>query len=146
LAKQSGFTVYIPDIFPGGPIDPKDFTLPSKASDGPPGEDAMGKNFENFGNWMGKGNGPDKTYPIFKKVLEEVAKEGPVGAIGYCYGGKLAYLASNDSLVKGIALYHPSLLEPQEAENVKSPVLINGAELDPREWGRIAVPVSFSLY
>jgi len=133
LSQKTGFSVYVPDIFPGGPINPKDFILPSKASDGPPGEEAMGKNFENFGAWMGKDNGPDKTYPIFKSVVEELGKSGPVGAIGYCYGGKLAYLASADSVVKGIALYHPSLLEPQEASNVKTPILINEAELDPCE-------------
>lgn len=133
LAKKTGFTVQVPDIFPGGPIDPKDFVLPNKASAGPPSEGAMGKNFENFGAWMGKGNSPDKTFPIFKKVVQEAAKDGPVGAIGYCYGGKLAYLASAESLVQGFVLYHPSLLEPQEAASVKTPVLINAAELDPRE-------------
>jgi dienelactone hydrolase len=133
LSSKTGLSVYVPDIFPGGPINPSDFVLPNKASDGPPKDDVMGKNFENFGAWMGKGNGPDKTYPIFKAVVEEVGKNGPVGAIGYCYGGKLVYLASADSIVKGIALYHPSLLEAQEASNVTTPTLINEAELDPRE-------------
>lgn len=134
ISKETGFTVYVPDIFPGGPIDTKDFQLPHKASDGPPKEDVMGKNFENFGNWLGKGNSPDKTYPIFKNVIEEASKNGPVGAIGYCYGGKLAFLASSDDIVKGIALYHPAMLEPDEADKVKTPVLINAAELEPSKF------------
>jgi len=115
----------------------KTFLLPHKASDGPPSEDVMKKNFENFGNWMGKDNGPDKTYPVLKKVIDEAAKSGPVGVIGYCYGGKLAFLAGSDAVVKGIALYHPALLEPGDAEKVKTPVLINAAELDPMFNGEL---------
>jgi dienelactone hydrolase len=91
----------------------------------------MGKNFENFGNWIGKDNGPDKTYPRFKAVIDAAAKNGPVGAVGYCYGGKLAVLASKDATVKGVAIYHPAMLEPDEAGEVKTPILINAAEMDP---------------
>lgn len=133
LSKQSGYSVYVPDIFPGGPIKPDDFILPKKASDGPPKDDVMGKNFENFGGWLGKGNSPEKTFPIYKAVIQAAAKNGPVGAIGYCYGCKLAFLASKETLVKGISLYHPALLEPQEAKEVNTPILLNQAELDPRE-------------
>lgn len=131
FAEKTGFSVYVPDIFPGGPIDPKDFTMPAKASAGAPGEDVMGKNFENFGAWMNKGNSPDKTYQRYAAVVKEVSSTGPVGAIGYCYGAKLAVLAALDKSVKGIALYHASLLEPDEASKMTVPTLLNEAELDP---------------
>lgn len=131
IANESGLNVYIPDIFPNGPIKPDDFQLPNKASSGPPSEERMGKNFENFMAWMGKGHGPDKTYPIFKKVIDEVSKEGPTGAIGYCYGAKLAVIAAQEGAVKGIALYHPSLLEASDAEKIQTKTLLNEAELDP---------------
>ncbi|PWN41401.1 alpha/beta-hydrolase [Ceraceosorus guamensis] len=132
LAKQSGFTVFAVDYFKGGQMKPEEFELPSKASEGAPDEAKMGKNFENFMAWFGKGNGPDKTFPLTKPVIEEAKKSGPVGVVGYCYGGKIASLAAQESgLVDGIALYHPSLLEPEEADKITTPVLINGAELDP---------------
>lgn len=131
FAKKTGFTVFVPDIFPGGPIDPKNFTLPKKASSGPPDEGTMGKNFENFTAWLGKGNSPDKTVERFNAVVQQASQNGPVGAIGYCYGAKLAVLSAIEKKVQGIALYHPSLLEPTEADKVTVPVLLNEAELDP---------------
>jgi carboxymethylenebutenolidase len=139
--SSDSFSVYVPEIFPGGPIDPNDFQLPSKASEGMPDEKRMGSNMDNFGKWMGKDNGPDKTYPRFKAVVDEAAKKGPVGAVGYCYGGKLVVLASKEGAVKGVAIYHPAMLEPPEAEEIKTPVLINAAELDPSEYCQ-----SFQVY
>ncbi|CEH18278.1 CARBOXYMETHYLENEBUTENOLIDASE HOMOLOG [Ceraceosorus bombacis] len=52
LAKQSGFTVFAVDYFKGGQMKPEEFELPSKASEGPPDEAKMGKNFENFMAWQ----------------------------------------------------------------------------------------------
>lgn len=137
FANKTGFSVYVPDIFPGGPIDPKDFTLPKQASAGPPGQDVMGKNFENFGNWMNKGNAPDKTIERYTAVIQDVAKNGPVSAVGYCYGCKLATLAAINKSVKSMVLYHPALLEPDEAAKVPVPTLLNEAELDPLFSGEL---------
>lgn len=131
FAKKTGYSVYVPDIFPGGPIDPKDFTLPNKASDGPPSDETMQGNFAKFGEWMEKGNSPDKAYERFSPVVKELGKSGSVGVVGYCYGAKMAVLAAIDKSVKAIALYHASLLEADEASKVTVPTLLNEAELEP---------------
>lgn len=137
IALQSGLSVYVPDIFPGGPIDPKDFILPKKASDGPPDEKQVGTNFDNFGKWLGKQNSPPDTFPRFKAVADEVSKSGKVGAIGYCYGGKLISMAAQDGTISAGIIYHPAMLEADEASKVKVPILLNQAELDPLFTGEV---------
>lgn len=63
--------------------------------------------------------------------MQEAAKNGKVGAVGYCYGAKIAVLAAQEKLIQGAALYHPSMLEPEDVDKVDVPVLLNMAELDP---------------
>jgi dienelactone hydrolase len=132
LAADSGLSVYVPDIFPGGSISADDFVLPKKASDGAPDEQRVSSNFDNFGKWMGKKNDPPNTYPIYQSVVAEVRKSvGKVGGIGYCYGGKLVSLASQDGTVDAGVIYHPAMLEADEPDKIKVPILLNEAELDP---------------
>ena len=126
-AKETGYTVIVPDLFNGEPISPNDFKLPKHKDD--PQPEGADKNFDVFGAWLEKGNKPDSTYPKLKKVID--AQEGPVAVIGYCYGGKLASLAGQDGKVKGIVINHPAMLEKGEAKNVKVPTLINASEVDP---------------
>lgn len=139
LAKQSGYSVYVPDIFPGGAIDAKDFVLPKRASEGAPSEEQTSKNFANFGEWIGKKNSPEHTFPIFKSVAEEVKKTngGKVGGVGFCYGGKLVSLGALDGVLSAGAIYHPALLEAEEASKIKIPILLNQAELDPLFQGEL---------
>jgi len=128
-AKETGYRVIVPDLFNGEPISPNDFKLPKHKDD--PQPEGADKNFDVFGAWLEKGNKPDKTYPKFKNVISEAAKDGGVAVVGYCYGAKLASLAGQDGSVKGIVINHPAMLEKGEAASVKVPTLINASEVDP---------------
>ncbi|CAO1614845.1 unnamed protein product [Sympodiomycopsis kandeliae] len=108
---------------------PEEFVFPKHSGDGLPPDEQMQKNMGNMGAWVGKGHSPNETYPMVKKVIDAV--KGPVGIVGFCYGGKIAGLAAQDGIVKSAVIYHAAMLEPEEASKVKVPVLLNMAELDP---------------
>lgn len=91
----------------------------------------MQKNMSNMMAWAGAGHSPNETYPVTKNVIDAVKGDGPVGIVGFCYGGKIAGLAAQDGLVKGASIYHAAMLEEGEAANVKVPVLLNMADWDP---------------
>ena len=131
LSSDSGFTVVVPDYFEGEPMKPEEFVLPSHSSEGPPSDDQMGKNMQNMTNWVQKGHSPNETFPLTKKVIDAVKSEGPVGIVGFCYGGKIAALAAEEPVVSGAVIYHPAMLEADEAQQVKVPVLLNMADFDP---------------
>lgn len=132
-SEATGFTVVVPDLFRGDPINPKDFNLRKHAQDKDP--QPMDAAFGAFMAWLGKDHGPDNSYPIISKLIEHYAPNGPIAISGYCYGAKLAVLAAAKggaaSPVKGIVLNHPSMLEPAEAKEIKVPTLLNMAEFDP---------------
>ena len=60
------------------------------------------------------------------------ALSGGVAAIGYCYGGRIAYLAAADGLVQAAACLYPTYLEKvlDRADDVKCPVSIHLPEFD----------------
>ena len=130
IAKQSGATVYVPDLFNGDPISPKDFQLKKHTDDSDP--QPLEEAFKNFGAWLDKGHKPDSSDPIFKKVLAEVGRKGPVVTSGACYGGRLSANAAQqpNGIVKGAIMNHPALLEKGEADKVQVPVLLNMSETD----------------
>jgi len=105
--------------------------FPKHTDEGTPSDEQMGANMENMTKWVQKGHSPNETYPILKKVIEAVKGDGPVGVVGFCYGGKIAGLAAQDALVQGASIYHAAMLEADEANNVKVPVLLNMADWDP---------------
>lgn len=105
--------------------------FPAHTEDGPPSDEQMQKNMGNMGAWVGKGHSPNETYPLTKKVIDAVKAHGPVGIVGFCYGGKIAGLAAQDGVVKSAAIYHAAMLEPEEASKVQVPVLLNMADWDP---------------
>lgn len=83
-------------------------------------------------------NRPGKSFPIVKAFFEslrmEVKKSTPIGAAGFCWGGKhVVLLADPEHKVNGKPMYdagftgHPSFLDV------------------PKEIGRIAIPISFAV-
>jgi len=136
IAKQGGFQVVVPDVFKGDAISPNDFKLPKHSSEGPPSQEQQDANGKAMGDWVGRGHSPDETFPLLQKVLDAVKSEGPVGIIGYCYGGRLAATAA----IKGLApvvINHPAMLSPEEASQVQSNVLLNQADFDPMFSGEV---------
>ena len=79
-------------------------------------------------------NRPGKSYPIIKKFVVDLRKNEaadlPVGAAGFCWGGKhVVLLAGDEERVNGKPLIdagytaHPSMLTlPADIENIKRPV------------------------
>lgn len=162
FAQKTGMNVVVPDLFPHGPVKPGEFVLPGQASKGPPSEETMKQNLQRLTAWMESGNQPDRTYPLLESVIKHFGeKQGPIGVIGYCYGmwtalekhiptetnmhgqpfssgAKLAAFAGRDpDLVTAIVMYHPSLLELQDAKEIKTPTLLNTAEQDPIFQGEL---------
>ncbi|KAK2597519.1 hypothetical protein N8I77_012300 [Diaporthe amygdali] len=86
-------------------------------------------------------NRPGKSFPIVKKFFEDLRKESgstPIGAAGFCWGGKhVVLLADGQHKVDGKPMYdagftgHPSFLEiPKDIERIAVPVSIAVPELD----------------
>lgn len=87
-------------------------------------------------------NSPGKTYPGVKAFFEAVrSNEGsslPVGAAGFCWGGKHTVLLSMEPDVAGVKPLidagftgHPSMLEiPVEIEKIRKPISFAIGEFD----------------
>ncbi len=62
----------------------------------------------------------------------DAALSGGIVAVGYCYGGRISYLAAADGLVQAAACLYPTYLEKvlDRADDVKCPVSIHLPEID----------------
>ncbi|CAE6403915.1 unnamed protein product [Rhizoctonia solani] len=70
----------------------------------------------------GVGN-PQKRAIDLVKLGEKLKSEGfTVGAVGYCWGGKLIMLAGASDAFAAVAGVHPSLLAPEDAANCKATI------------------------
>lgn len=87
--------------------------------------------------WMVR-NRPGKSFPIVKAFFDalrkEVGQSTPIGAAGFCWGGKhIVLLANSEHKVDGKPMYdagftgHPSFLDV------------------PKEIQKIAIPISFAV-
>jgi len=111
LIGKQGYTVVIPDFFRGNPWPTDDF--PSKE----PG--AVGK-------WINDYPYDKKIKPVMLAAVEYLKKKGvtSVGAVGFCWGGKMVFLASGDHIFKSIATAHPSFLQKEDAEKISGPTCV----------------------
>ncbi|KAI5457483.1 dienelactone hydrolase [Mariannaea sp. PMI_226] len=86
-------------------------------------------------------NNPGKTHPVVKGFFEQLRKEEgstlPIGAAGFCWGGKHAILLSHGSTIDGKTLVdavftgHPSFLDiPGDIEKIALPVSIAVGDKD----------------
>ncbi|GAA3958659.1 dienelactone hydrolase family protein [Allohahella marinimesophila] len=66
------------------------------------------------------------------QVRELPGCNGRVGAVGFCLGGKLAYLTASRTDIDASTGYYGVALETllDERENIKSPLMLHFAELD----------------
>lgn len=117
LADKLGVTVYVPDYFHGDPVKPE-------VMNGAPGT-AKEVNAQSFFQKATSGlkmvgmapwfirNRPSTKYEDFAnfvKTLKEEKKLDRLGAVGYCYGGKIAAHANVHQLVQASVLLHPSFI------------------------------------
>ncbi|PWN27527.1 hypothetical protein BDZ90DRAFT_279860 [Jaminaea rosea] len=130
LQSQTGMTVTVPDVFLGEPMSVNDFVVNKSTDEPAPSDEQMQKNMGKLMEWAGSGHSPNETYPRAKQVIEALSGEGKVQAVGFCYGGKLCSRAAQDGIVSSVSIYHPAMLEAEEAKQVKVPVLLNMADGD----------------
>jgi carboxymethylenebutenolidase len=76
--------------------------------------------------------GVDDLKATLASLREHQACSGKVGAVGYCLGGKLAYLMTTRSDCDSAVGYYGVGIQDQldEAKNIKKPLLLHIAELD----------------
>ena len=118
---RNGFKVVAPDIFDGEPAPLNAFE--------------PGVNFD-VGSWIGR-HSPERANTIVRSVIEALKAEGVTkfGAVGFCYGGRLAFDLAFTGDVDVVAVSHPSFLKTPDDlkkyfEVAKAPLLINSCEVD----------------
>ena len=94
-----------------------------------------GVNFD-IGSWFGR-HSPERANTIVRSVIEALKAEGVTkfGAVGFCYGGRLAFDLAFTGDVDVVAVSHPSFLKTPDDlkkyfEVAKAPLLINSCEVD----------------
>lgn len=138
LADSLGVTVFTPDYFKGNPA-------PETMLDGQP-TNAKDKRDQGFfakvagiGKMLPKAipwfisHQPSKTFPDMTQFLQVLKTEkgySKLGAIGYCYGGKIVAEFSKQGQFDVSVLCHPSMLSVQDIKDLKSPALFCCAEED----------------
>ena len=105
-----GFLVVMPDFFHGNHWDINDF---------PPSDK------EKFGEWIGQLN-YDALKPRIKQGITLLKGLGAksVGAVGFCWGGGIAFNALAEGLVKSAASPHPSMVTPGLLRKAKGPICL----------------------
>lgn len=113
---EAGYLTVIPDI-----LDGDAFTL------------EMGeKLFEHFGKWL-PNHSYEKVLPIVEKSYEAVKSEfNPkhIYSVGYCFGGRYTIALLGQQKLSAGAVAHPSLVQIEEIQALKGPLLISAAEQD----------------
>ncbi|KKY22594.1 putative dienelactone hydrolase family protein [Phaeomoniella chlamydospora] len=114
--KEHPYQVFIPDFFEGEPADitwypPKD-------------DDTKAK----LGNFFNTKAAPPPKIERIPKLLKDAQSQNPNiktwGVLGYCWGGKVATLASGTlDVFKAGAEVHPAMVDPSDAEKIKIPFL-----------------------
>ncbi|KAJ1960470.1 hypothetical protein GGI12_003782 [Dipsacomyces acuminosporus] len=111
LLASSGIRVIVPDFLQGKPLTREDI-----------GNKEVFTDFlQNRAPWTAN-------RAIFKAAQKVLEDEGiaHIGAIGFCWGAKLALqaLGEENSGIGGSALVHPSALTKEDFENANGPVLL----------------------
>jgi len=115
--KDRSYRVFMPDWFDGDPADISWY---------PPDTPEKGEKLGNF--FKTKAVAPVLLEKI-PGVMETLAKENPDieawGIVGYCWGGKVANLASMEgTLFKAAAACHPAMVDPSDAPKVTIPIAL----------------------
>jgi dienelactone hydrolase len=111
----AGFTVVMPDFFPGGTEWP--------ASDFPPKDGFQSPAWQSF---YARITNVPPFLAIVKRAAELLKRLGvqSIGAVGLCWGGKIALRALADGTVQSAASPHPSFLTAEDGAAATGPVCL----------------------
>ncbi|KAE8453961.1 hypothetical protein EG329_007737 [Mollisiaceae sp. DMI_Dod_QoI] len=143
-ADTSGtYRVFMPDFFSSQPADIANY--PPKTP----------KQFEYIMAFMSGPADPAGTLPLIEPIMKELQEKNPQikswAILGFCWGGKIAALASQEGTIfKASGQAHPSLLDTEDAKKITIPhvVLPSNDEVPEvmEEWGRELMKASPKSY
>lgn len=116
----------VPDFFEGSPADISWY---------PPDNDEKGKKLGEFFNTKAA---PPKTLERIPKVLKEIQSQrsgiSEWGIVGYCWGGKIVNLISQEGTpFKAAASCHPAMVDANDAPGVTIPFAMLPSKDEPKE-------------
>ncbi|GES63202.1 dienelactone hydrolase family protein [Aspergillus terreus] len=118
-SNEKKYRVFMPDFFEGQPADITWF---------PPQTD---DHKQKLGNFFQTKAAPPNTLSKIPAIVSEANKLAPNGQfdwsiLGYCWGGKIACLASGqeNTIFKAAVQCHPAMLAPDDAKSVSVPMAV----------------------
>lgn len=126
-SNEKKYRVFMPDFFEGSPADISWY---------PPQTD---EHKQKLGNFFQTQAAPPKTLSKIPQVIEEANKLAPGGKgfewsiLGYCWGGKIACLASgkDNKTFKAAVQCHPAMVDPNDAKQVTIPMAMLASKDEP---------------
>ncbi|KAL5363236.1 dienelactone hydrolase family protein [Aspergillus floccosus] len=118
-SNEKKYRVFMPDFFEGQPADISWF---------PPQTD---DHKQKLGNFFQTKAAPPNTLSKIPAIVSEANKLAPSGSfdwsiLGYCWGGKIACLASGkeNTIFKAAVQCHPAMLAPDDAKSASVPMAV----------------------
>jgi len=114
MAASTNSLVIMPDFFKGETLDHSLY---------PPKSDEDMKKIVEFVNTTAN---PQKRLDEAIDIAKVLNKDGKtkLGAMGFCWGGKMATLSGATSLFEGCASIHPGMLSADDAKELKVPIAL----------------------
>jgi dienelactone hydrolase len=114
LLAKKGFLVVCPDFFPASSEWPM--------SDFPPADGFGGAKFQGF---IGGLQYPKVRHVVLEgiQILKSYGVKS-IGAVGMCWGGKIALRANAEGLIQSAASPHPSFLDESDGADAKGPICL----------------------
>jgi len=111
--KEHPYRVFMPDFFEGSPADISWY---------PPDNEEKGKK---LGEFFQTKAAPPKTLPRVPKVVKEIRERAGIqtcGVVGFCWGGKIVNLSSQEGTpFKAAAACHPAMVAAADAPGITIP-------------------------
>lgn len=117
IIAAQGFLVVVPDFFKGKPLAQENY---------PPDTPEKEKIVQAF--FAGPASPPDNL-KLLSSFATAASKEFPQvtghGILGYCWGGKIAVLASGQrDVFEATAVVHPAMLQADDATSLTAPIML----------------------
>lgn len=128
--KEQQYQVFMPDFFEGSPADISWYPPDNKEKE------------KKLGEFFQTAAAPPKTLPRIPKIVDELSKSKGIekwAIIGFCWGGKIVNLSSQDNTkFKAAAACHPAMVAKDDAPGITIPYIM----LPSGEVSRSLIPVS----